>query len=101
MIKNSVIQKLLIPLKLFQIETINVFYPQGGWVWWALAPSLSVPFSPTRGGGGVKMICISFEFPEFCCRLLIFLASEERAPKQLKQVSTVGRNCYTDNQSQS
>ena len=48
MIKNIVIQKLLIPLKLFQIETIKrelSFLPTG-WVWWALAPSLSVPLFP-------------------------------------------------------
>ena len=37
------------------------------------------------------------EFRGFCCRLFIFLASEERVPKQIQQVSIVGKNTLASN----
>ena len=44
------------------------------------------------GGGGVEKGCVTFEFPGRFYRLFIIpLASEERIPKQLTQVSIVGR----------
>ena len=44
-------------------------------------------------GEGVERSCETYEFPGWFCRLFYyFLASEERVPKQLKQVSIVGRN---------
>ena len=46
--------------------------------------------SPARGGG-VEKIFLRFEFCGSFCRLLIFLVSEERVPKQLKHISIVGK----------
>ena len=44
-----------------------------------------------RRGGGVERGCVTFEFPGRFGRLFIIsLASKERIPKQLKQVSIVG-----------
>ena len=45
-----------------------------------------------RKGEGVSMISVKFEFRGVFCRLLIFLVSKERAPKQLKQISIVCKN---------
>ena len=50
---------------------------------------LATPPSPPRRRG-VERGCVTFEFPGRFCRLFIIsLASEERIPKQLKQVSIV------------
>ena len=46
--------------------------------------------SPARGGG-VERFRVTFEFPGRNSRLFIILASEERVPKQFKQVSIVGK----------
>ena len=42
------------------------------------------------------MVVDILEFRGFCCRLFIFLASEERVPKQI-QVSIVGKNTLVSN----
>ena len=55
----------------------------------ALAPSWKVPLSQQGRGGGIEISFVNLEFRGFYCRLF-FLASEERVPKQLKQVSIVG-----------
>ena len=79
--------------KWFQIKTINreySFLPTGG-VWWAkkfllqaLEPSWRLLPLPARGG--VEKICENFEIS-----FIFVLASEERVPKKLKQVSIVGK----------
>ena len=53
---------------------------------------LESPPSTRRGvgGGELRWFSVDFEFRGSFCRLLIFLASEERVPKQLKQVSIEG-----------
>ena len=68
----------------------------------ALAPFMILvtsPHSPARGGGGA----VSRKFGVYTLKLqrnfsvvfILSLASEERVPKQLKQVSIVGRNPLT------
>ena len=58
-----------------------------------LAVSWRVPPSPHQGwevGGESRWFCGDFEFRGSFCRLLIFLASEVRVSKQLKEVSVMG-----------
>ena len=62
----------------------------------ALAPFCRLPFPAKEGG--VERGCVTFEFPGRFCRLFIIsLASEERIPKQLKQVSFVGMKQFDIN----
>ena len=82
--------------KFRQLIENKVFYPQGGcggqkkFSFRHRRHLGDSPF-PAKEGGGVKRGCVNFEFPWLFCHLFIISsASEERVPKQLKQVSIVG-----------
>ena len=87
-----------ISLKRWSIE-ITFFTQRGGGAGWAkklfplrhLCHLGEFPLSPARGEGELRWFFINLEFRWFCCRLLIFLASEERVPKQLKQRANLSK----------
>ena len=53
---------------------------------------LETPPLPPWRGGGVERYCVTYEFSGWFVVFLFFLVSEERVPKQLKQVWIVGKN---------
>ena len=52
---------------------------------------LETPPLPPGGGGGSIEVAWLMNFPGGFVVFLFFLASEEKVPKQLKQVSIVGK----------